>query len=194
MFRPRANRRIRGVSSGALVALAVAVAVSPGCDRSGGRKQNSPTATPPDSVFVDVTRRVGLDFVSVCGPDRTYFMPEIMGSDCALLDFDNDGDLDIYLINAGFPPSVRASAADAPRNRLFRHEDDHTFTDVTAGSGLDDPGYGMGVAVGDIDNDGLVDVYVTNYGPNRLFKNLGGGRFEDVTARAGVGDGRWGTR
>ena len=104
-----------------------------------------------------------------------------MGSGGAFLDYDNDGDLDIYLIQA----------AAQGTNRLYRQEPDGRFVDATEGSGLGDSGYGMGVAVGDFDNDGRVDVYVTNYGPDVLYRNLGGGRFENVTQKAGFEANAW---
>ena len=185
--------RAASLTSSALIVLTATSLVLSGCDRSGDTTPNTDTSPPAHPVFVDVTDRVGLDFVSACGPDRTYFMPEIMGSGCALLDYDNDGDLDIYLISAAYPPEAPAPTTRTSANRLFRHEPNHSFTDVTARSGLGHTGYGMGVAVGDYDNDGLVDIYVTNYGPNVLFKNAGNGRFIDVTDQAGVGDARWGT-
>jgi hypothetical protein len=141
-------------------------------------------------AFEDATDAWGLDVVHDVGTRRTYFLPELMGPGVALLDHDGDGDLDAYVVNAwpapgGGPPS-------SP-NRLFRQGPDGTFADVTAASGLGDMGYGMGVAVGDYDNDADLDVYVTNYGPNALYRNRGDGTFEDVTAGAGVGDPAWST-
>ena len=119
------------------------------------------------------------DFVHDAGPiDGTYFMPQIMGSGGALFDFDNDGRLDIYLVQNGGPKG--------DRNRLYRQQADGTFEDVSAGSGLDVAGYGMGVAIGDVNNDGLPDVYLTGYGGVRLFLNQGGGSFRDVTKEAGL--------
>ena len=113
-------------------------------------------------------------------------MPQIMGSGAALFDFDGDGLLDAYLVNNGGPGS-------GARNRLFHNRGGGRFEDVSAGSRLDIEGHGMGVAVGDVDNDGRPDVYVSQYGGGRLFRNLGAGQFEDVTDRAGVGQPRWGT-
>jgi hypothetical protein len=142
--------------------------------------------------FRDATREAGLDFRHEAGPVGRYFMPQIMGSGVALLDFDNDGRLDIYLINNGGPNSPA-------RNRLFRQHEDGAFEDVSAGSGLDVNGHGMGVAVGDFDNDGYVDVYVSQYGGGRLFRNRGhdsSGKwlgFEELTQSAGVEQPRWGT-
>ena len=138
--------------------------------------------------FVDVSRDVGLDFVHDSGPppgDR-YFMPQIIGSGAALFDYDNDGRLDIYLVqNAG--PGSKA------HNRLYHQEKDGTFTDVSKGSGLDVTGYGMGVAIGDVDNDGFPDVLLTEFGRIRLFHNNGNGTFTEVTKDAGLVNAQWAT-
>jgi hypothetical protein len=127
---------------------------------------------------------VGLDFVHDAGPPGDFFMPAAIGSGAALFDMDGDGRLDIYLLNNGGPKGAK--------NRLFRHGADGRFTDVSAGSGLDFAGHCMGVAVGDVNNDGLPDVLVTEYTGVRLFLNLGGGKFCDVTAEAGLGNPAWG--
>jgi hypothetical protein len=108
-----------------------------------------------------------------------------MGSGAAMLDFDNDGRFDLYFIQNGGPSGAR--------NQLYRQRADGTFENVSAGSGLDVAGYGMGAAVGDIDNDGFVDVYVSGYGGGWLFHNRGNGTFEDVTKQAGVEIPSWGT-
>ncbi|PYU07193.1 MAG: RNA-binding protein, partial [Acidobacteria bacterium] len=130
-------------------------------------------------------------------------MPEIMGAGVALFDYDNDGDLDVYLVQgtmldptqdlrlAKFPPALGWK----PGNRLFRNLLSETgkleFVDVTEKAGVGHIGYGMGVAVGDYDNDGFQDLYVTNFGHNVLYHNNGDGTFTDVTAQAGVDDPRW---
>ncbi|MFQ5551994.1 MAG: FG-GAP repeat domain-containing protein, partial [Gemmatimonadales bacterium] len=139
-----------------------------------------------DSFFTDISLNVGLDFVHEAGEDSSFHMPEIGGAGVAFLDFDNDGDLDIYLVNGGFhaDPSRRVA------NRLYR-QDDGRLIDVTAESGLGDTGYGMGVAVGDIDNDGFVDVYVSNHGLDALYRNLGNGSFADITTHAGIANPHW---
>jgi hypothetical protein len=136
--------------------------------------------------FMDVTERVGLNFVHDAGALGRYFMPQIMGSGAALFDFDNDGRLDIYLVQNGGPGS-------ASTNRLFRQGPDGKFTDVSKGSGLDVSGYGMGVAIGDVNNDGWQDVLVTEYGGIRLFLNNGNGTFSDITKEAGLDNPLWGT-
>lgn len=148
-------------------------------------------ASPPRSqaLFNEVTDEVELDFSQEPGSEGDFLLPQIMGSGGAFLDYDDDGDLDIYLIQAGeLPGSNRSNPLP---NRLFRQEADGTFTDVTAESGLGDTGYGMGVAVGDIDNDGFVDIYVTNYGPDALYHNDGNGRFTDVTAGSPMSAEAW---
>ncbi|MHB8862000.1 MAG: CRTAC1 family protein [Pirellulaceae bacterium] len=145
--------------------------------------------------FRDVTDELGIDFQQILGPLGTFFFPEITGSGGALLDYDNDDDLDLYLINCGRSPQAQGSfpAGTRVENRLYQQQADGRFVDVTEQSGLGDTGYGMGCAAGDIDNDGDVDIYVTNYRGNRLFENRGDGTFEDITEVAGAGDLVWGT-
>ena len=139
--------------------------------------------------FTEITDEVGLDFVHDPGNEGKYLAPEVMGSGGAFLDYDHDGDLDIYLIQGGpLPESTRLR--ELP-NRLYRQNPDGTFTDVTQESGLGDTGYGAGVAVGDIDNDGLVDVYTANYGPDALYHNQGDGKFENITKSAGISGNLW---
>jgi hypothetical protein len=141
-------------------------------------------AEPP--WFEEVTPANGLHFVHQTTPVGKYFMPELMGSGAALFDFDNDGRLDVYLLQNTGPGSTAT-------NRLFRQRPDGTFEDVSAGSGLDIAGHNMGVAVGDINNDGLPDVLVTQYGGVKLFLNNGNGTFRDVTQDAGLDNPFWGT-
>jgi len=152
-----------------------------------------------------VAEEVGLKFHHFTGATGEFYMPEIMGAGVALFDYDNDRDLDVYLIqgatfdpaqdprHAKFPPP----AGWKPGNRLFRNLLSETgklqFVDVTEQAGVGHVGYGMGVAVGDYDNDGFQDLYVTNFGRNVLYHNNGDGTFTDVTAKAGVDDPRWST-
>lgn len=168
---------------------------------------SSPSATPP---FEDVTRAVGLDFSHINGMQGDLTLVEVIGSGAAFFDYDNDGDLDIYLVQ-GHPlvPVAQAAgtlipappAQDPPMDRLYRNDlgagpDGKPilhFTDVTEASGIRATGYGMGVATGDYDQDGWVDLYITNWGPNQLWRNQGDGSFVDVTAASGTGDPRWST-
>ncbi len=140
--------------------------------------------------FTDISDEAGLDFRHEAVADDLLRLPAVMGGGAALLDYDNDGDLDIYLSNGGH---VLPEAGDAKqgRNRLYRREQDGRYTDVTSESGLGDPDYGMGIAAGDIDNDGWVDLFVTNYGPDRLYRNQGDGSFADITTAAGASVDGW---
>ena len=140
--------------------------------------------------FVDVSGSVGFDFVHESGAVGSLEMPEIMGPGCAIFDADQDGDLDLYLLQGSFAYSDPGHAP-APTNVLFLRGADGRYSRAKK-SGLEDPGYGMGVAIGDVNGDDLVDVYVTNAGPDRLFLNLGGGKFRDASSEWGVGDPAWG--
>jgi hypothetical protein len=174
---------------------------------------NGPPADPPESeshapfTLLDSTH-AGLGFSHFNGASGRLRMAEIIGAGAALLDYDNDGDLDVYLVQGntltgtpiGSPGAVPDEALRG--DRLYRNDlevaHDGTrrlrFTDVTSESGIVATGYGMGVATGDFDNDGWVDLYVTNFGPNQLWRNAGDGTFEDATTSARVaGDGSWST-
>jgi hypothetical protein len=145
--------------------------------------------------FRDVTDDLKIDFVQTVGPLGTYFLPEVNGTGGALFDFDNDGDLDLFLVNSGRSPAAHGEfpAGTRPGNRLYRQENDGTFTDVTEGSGLEGGGYGVGCAAGDVDNDGHIDLYVTHFGCDRLYRNNGNGTFADVTEAAGIAEDDYGT-
>ena len=137
--------------------------------------------------LVDVSAKVGIRFRHTHGGSGKLYMLEPMSAGVALFDYDADGDVDIYFLN-GAP--LKGTQVDAPpKNRLYRNDGNWKFTDVTDRSGLGDTGYGLGVAVGDYDNDGDPDVYVNNYGPNVLYRNNGDGTFTDVTKTAGVANG-----
>ncbi|HEX9724554.1 MAG TPA: CRTAC1 family protein [Vicinamibacteria bacterium] len=149
----------------------------------------APTLSAQSSpIFTEITRESGIDFVHDPGTEGKYMAPEVMGSGGAFFDYDNDGDLDIYLVQAGPLPE---SKKPRPPDRLYRQDANGKFTEVTAGSGLGDTGYGTGVAVGDIDNNGFVDVFVTNYGSNTLYRNQGNGKFTNITANAGIQGNHW---
>jgi len=142
-------------------------------------------------LFVDVAAQSGLDFVHFNGATGELYFPEMMGQGGALLDYDNDGDLDAYFVQ-GAMLGPGKSPVPVPRGRLYRNDVSLHFVDVTEKSGLDARGgYGMGAATGDIDNDGWVDLYLTNYGSNRMYRNNGDGTFTDVTQRTGTGYPRW---
>lgn len=160
----------------------------------------SGAAQAPDVRFSDITRAAGIDFTHENSATPDKYLVETMGGGVALFDYDNDGRLDVFFTNgAKIPaPMPRGGAPDksdrAFRDRLYHQNADGTFTDVTerAGvTGVPQNRYGMGVAVGDFDNDGFDDLYVTGYGSNTLYRNDGGERFTDVTARAGVAAGGW---
>lgn len=140
--------------------------------------------------FADITKSAGIAFEHVSSPDKRYIV-ESMSGGVALLDYDNDGLLDIYFVNSLTVDLLKANGK--TKSFLYRNNGDGTFTDVTAKAGVGDVGWGMGVAVGDYNNDGFDDLYVTCVGPNRLFKNNGNGTFSDVTKAAGVPDPRWST-
>ena len=184
---PRAIRLRNGGGRGCLLAVLALASVGGACE-GPPREELAPTAAvavaPTAPWLVEVTDLYGLDFVHETGGVGELQLPEIMGSGAALFDVEGDGDLDVYLLN-GARDLGRSTAPGGPRNRLYLQQDGR-LVDISEGSGLDDPGYGMGVAVGDVDNDGLDDVYVSNYGADRIFRNLGGGRFRDMTAAAGV--------
>ena len=147
----------------------------------------------PAVTFREVARQSGILFVHSRG-ERSSQLPEDMGSGAAWGDYDNDGWPDLYLVN--MPAALGDSlepGADAPTNRLYRNNGDGSFTEVTAAARVGHAGFGMGAFWGDYDNDGCLDVYVTNYGASRLYRNNCDGTFADLTKRAGVANHRWAT-
>lgn len=169
-----------------VAALLLLLAVS-ACDRSPARPPSSPPAPPSGPLlFEEISAKVGLTFHHDSGSRGDFFMPEHIGSGGALFDCDNDGRLDVFLIQCG-------GAHSGSKNQLFRQEADGSFRNISGGSGLEVEGIGMGAAAGDVNNDGLTDLFVTEYGQVRLFLNRGSGRFEEVTAASGLEDTRWAT-
>jgi hypothetical protein len=157
-------------------------------------------ATSSDVRFADVTKASGVSFTHRNSATSNKYLVETMGGGVALLDYDNDGRLDIFLTNGAkiedpMPPGKLPDKSDpAYWNRLYHQNADGTFVDVTEKAhltGMPQNRYGMGIAVGDYDNDGFDDLYVTNYGGNTLYHNDGNGTFTDVTGRAGVGASGW---
>lgn len=149
--------------------------------------------------FVDITERSGIHFRHLASHTSKKYLPETMGAGVALFDYDNDGRLDAFFVN-GAPLSDPTPKGTIPQksgppswNRLYHQKPDGTFEDVTERAGLQGAAYGMGVAVGDYDNDGFEDLYVTAYGGNKLYHNNGDGTFTDVTQKAGVAGGGWST-
>src|SRR5690349_14147649 len=156
-------------------------------------------AAPSSGKFVDVATSLGVEFKHAAPHTSKKYLLETMGAGVALFDYDNDGRLDLFVVNGaeindpspnGFIPEKTGPVY---WNRLYHQKPDGTFEDVTEKAGLKGAGYGMGVAVGDYDNDGFEDLFVTGYGGNHLYHNNGNGTFTDVTDKAGVGVGGWST-
>ena len=184
--------------------LLVALPIIAGCGEPRGAVSPSQTQAPAE-WFTDETEAAGLAFVHFNGMSGEYYFPEHLAPGVGLLDYDGDGDLDVFLVqgrmigtgktlkDALVPPQEGQLPL---KSRLFRndlkiHEDGTRslrFTDVTDESGIDASGYGMGVATGDFTNDGCVDIYVTNFGPNQMFRNNCDGTFTDVSRETGVAD------
>lgn len=142
-------------------------------------------ATAADGIrFTDVTEETGIIFRHTDGSSGRHYIVEYVSAGLALFDYDNDGDVDIYFLNGAPMPGTKTSVA--PTNALYRNDGHWKFTDVTEEAGVGDTQHGLGVAVGDYDNDGDADIYLNNFGPNVLYQNLGNGTFRDVTSQAGV--------
>ena len=161
------------------------VVAIPGCSDSNAKDTGaSIPPVPAPAWFEECAAARGIKFHHQSGHRERYLIPEIMGGGAALFDIENDGDLDLYLVQSG---SLYPDAPNQPANQLFRNRGDGTFENVTAGMGANSRGYGMGAAAGDCNNDGLTDLYITNLGPNVLLRNNGDGTFTDVTPESGVG-------
>ncbi len=159
---------------------------------SGAPKSKAETSTSSPPLFVDVTRAAGIDFHLNCGSKEKLYIVETQCGGAAAFDYDNDGWLDILLIDGSSIEDYKAGKCHPPK--LYHNNHDGTFTDVSAKSGLNFCGWGYGVAIGDYDNDGWEDVYITGFDHSALYHNNHDGTFTDVTAKAGVAnEGRWGT-
>jgi hypothetical protein len=162
--------------------------------------------SPAPHPFLDISAESGIDFVHYNGLTGELLLPEVTGAGGALFDYDNDGDLDLFAVQGtalkpgARPGATRWTSASPPRSRLYRNDlakggpgGRPRFTDVTDRSRIVAAGYGMGAATGDFDNDGWIDLYVTNMGSNQMWRNNGDGSFADVTARTRTDDPRWST-
>ncbi|NOY95086.1 MAG: CRTAC1 family protein [Chlorobi bacterium] len=160
---------------------------------SSTTKQAELTLPPAnDDYFQEIIKSSGINFTHTIGDDHLSNLVESVGGGAAFLDYDQDGYLDLYLSNGNFTEGLSLNNEDHPpvktsENRLFRNLGNGTFEDVTKKARVGDRGYGMGITVGDFDNDGYPDIYVSNYGVNVLYHNNGNGKFSDVTKKAGVG-------
>jgi hypothetical protein len=200
---PRGDRlRSRGAIFVALFGLLVPCSVPQTRPTSvaGQAPPVQPAASSPGAAnFTDITSALDINFEYAASHTSRKYLIETMGSGVALFDYDNDGRLDIFVVNGAqlSDPTQKGTIPQkkGPKdwNRLYHQKRDGTFEDVTEKAGLQGMGYGMGVAVGDYDNDGFEDLYVTAYGGNRLYHNSGNGTFTDVTEKAGVGGSGWST-
>jgi hypothetical protein len=206
---PIAGRRPAGMRLWAAIALVLAAPASAPADAGPGSVAGRAVGHPGSELFSDRAVRAGLTFTHFNGMTGELYLAEMTGAGAAFLDFDNDGDLDLFLLQG-----TMLGEGKTPRDALFplpegEQEIDRLYrndlapgpdggpvlrlVDVTAGSGIKSDGYGMGVAAGDFDNDGWTDLYVTNYGPNGMFRNNGDGTFTDVTDLSGAQDPAWST-
>jgi enediyne biosynthesis protein E4 len=166
----------------------LALLLSSSCSRSTSVGPPAPQAA---VQFTDIAATAGIRFRHTSGASDRLYLPETLGSGCAMLDYDGDGHLDLLLVNSSRLPGFPGKGPFYPA--LYRNRGDGTFEDVTRKAGLTVDCYGMGCAVGDYDNDGRDDLYLTALGPNHLLHNNGNGTFTDVTEKAGVGDPHWST-
>jgi hypothetical protein len=180
----RARRGCAGLVAPALAGLAAA------CDSATPPVAADASAATARPWFREVAREAGVVFVHDSGHAEAFLAPESLCGGLALLDADEDGALDLYLVQSG---SIPAPAVERPSNRLFLNRGDGSFRDATDGSGAADRGYGNGATTGDVDGDGHVDLYVTNLGANVLLRGAGDGTFSDVTEDRGAGDPGFGT-
>ncbi|TSA55237.1 MAG: CRTAC1 family protein [Planctomycetaceae bacterium] len=170
------GNRVFGLGIGWLIVIVLALLCISACADADGA-----------IVFSDVTKETGITFIHTDGSSGQRYIIESVSSGLALFDYDGDGDIDIYFLNGARLKGTKYDKA--PTNELYRNEGGWRFTNVTGQAGVGDTGFGLGVAVGDYDNDGDLDIYVNNYGPNVLYRNNGDGTFTDVTSMAGVANG-----
>lgn len=193
------NDRMQALLLGCWTVLCLSCGPSADSDGKSARNTTASVVTTDSSpFFVDRAQALGVDFRTRNGQSGSFYFIEFAGSGAALFDYDSDGDLDLYLVQGQRlgPDGPITDGEDAWRDRLYRNDgsgEQRHFTDVTTQSGIVATGYGMGAATGDVDNDGDIDIYVTQYGVNQLWLNQGDGTFVDGTAQAGVGDEGWGT-
>ena len=175
-----------------LLALAGVVAANLAIPVAGSAADQRSTL-PPLSLpsFRDAAAAAGLNFTHLSGASERKFLPEILGSGGLFLDFDDDGWVDVFLVDGG--SLADPAAGRLARHRLFRNRRNGTFEDVTGPSGIQHRDYGMGTCAGDYDNDGLIDLYITNVGPNLLYRNAGQGRFTQVPNAGGADTAMWST-
>jgi enediyne biosynthesis protein E4 len=169
---------------------ALAASLPLGVLRKAFPSASVPSGTTPPALFQPVpSTQSGITWTHSNGRSAAYYLPETTGAGCAFLDFDNDGWMDIFLVNSG--PCDFFTPAKPLRNGLYRNNRDGTFTDVTTQAGVASTGYGMGVAVGDYNNDSYPDLFVTSYNRSTLYRNNGDGAFTDVTLKAGIATPGW---
>jgi enediyne biosynthesis protein E4 len=194
-----ARRRIFSVILVSLMASSAVGQTGPKPVLSGASPAQAAGSSPEAAKFTDISSALNINFQYVASHTSRKYLIETMGSGVALFDYDNDGRLDIFVVNGASlsDPTPKGTIPQkmGPKdwNRLFHQKKDGTFEDVTEKAGLQGVGYGMGVAVGDYDNDGFEDLYVTAYGGNKLYHNNGDGTFTDVTEGAGVAGSGWST-
>lgn len=177
--------------STALLSLVLLAGITPAPSAVAGNADADGASASGEVRFVEDAERSGLDFTHVNGMVGNYWLAEVIGSGVAVLDFDNDGWLDLWVVQGG-PFGDRSGTL--PQDQLFRNvtvAGELRFSNVTAASGVHATGYGMGIATADIDNDGDFDVFLANYGANQLYENLGDGRFKDITQASGLAGTDW---
>ena len=174
-----------------VAAMVLGVRLEPGVPQPGTTRLPAVPRSATLDQFVEVSGKAGIHFkLTSGGPEKRYIIEAKGGGGAAWIDYNHDGFPDLFLVNGS--TFEHWKRGDSPPSRLYRNNGDGTFTDVTLGSGLDHSGWGMGVCVGDYDNDGHDDLYVTYYGGNVLYHNNGNGTFADVTGKAGVRGHGWG--